>query len=66
MGRDYSNMLIWREHLSGIAQQVEFSKELQLKANELRRPFLDFIAEIGHQNNKFAYWSSIFLKKIPY
>lgn len=63
MGRDYSNMLIWREHLSGIAQQVEFSKELQLKANELRRPFLDFIAEIGHQNNKFAYWSSIFFEK---
>lgn len=63
MGRDYSNMLIWREHLSGIAHQVEFSKELQLKANELRRPFLDFIAEIGHQNNKFAYWSSTFFEK---
>lgn len=63
MGRDYSDMLVWRERLSGVAQQVEFGRELQSKAKDLRRPFIDFMAETGCRNNKFVYWTSIVFEK---
>lgn len=51
-------MLAWRAQLDGTATKVETGKELQLKANELRRQFIDFVAETSSPNSRFARWSS--------
>ncbi|MBI5402025.1 MAG: hypothetical protein HY959_01375 [Ignavibacteriae bacterium] len=63
MGKDYDDMLAWDNLLSKIAKQVGYGKDLQSKALELRRPFLDFIAETAHQNEVFVRWSSSVFEK---
>lgn len=63
MGKDYNNMLAWKKNLPTIAMQVGCGKDLQLKANELKRQFLDFMAETACQNDKFVQWSSDVFEK---
>ncbi len=63
IGRDYNDMLSWRDRLSDMADQIETGKKLQQKAMQSRRQFMDFIAETGRVNNDFVRLSSNVFEK---
>lgn len=63
MGRDYSHAMQWKTRMPHNVTHVEIGKELQRRAKELRRPFIDFVTMAGSSNNEFVRWSSIVFER---
>lgn len=65
LGRDYRRALEWKKRMPQNAVQAEAGRDLQVKAAELRRPFIDFMSTFGPPSldGRFTYWSSLVFEK---
>lgn len=58
LGRDYLRLLAWERALGKGFVRVHYAEHLQELALRWRRPYLDWIATLGRQNNSLVWWSS--------
>lgn len=58
LGRDYLRLLAWERALGKGFVRVHYAEHLQELAMRWRRPYLDWIATLGRQNNSLEWWSS--------
>lgn len=58
LGRDYLRLLAWERSLGKGFVRVHYAKHLQELAMRWRRPYLDWIAALGLQNDNLVWWSS--------
>lgn len=58
LGIDYLRFKCWNETIGSGWQNLEYSKQLQSLALEWRKHYLDWLTELGKQNNNLIWWSS--------
>jgi len=58
LGRDYLKMCAWELSLGQGFERIQYTRELQNIGNQWRRPYLDWIADLGKVHNGLEWWSS--------
>ncbi len=66
LGRDYLRFKKWNETLGPDWQRLNYSKQLQSLALKWRNPYLDWLTELGKQNNNLTWWSSSISERNTY
>jgi hypothetical protein len=66
LGRNYLRFKEWHKTLSHGWENVKYSQKLQSLAMEWRKPYLDWLTEIGKQNNNLTWWSSSISERNTY
>jgi hypothetical protein len=66
LGQNYLRFKEWNETLGPDWQNLRYSKQLQGLALEWRQPYLDWLTELGKQNNNLAWWSSSIAERNTY
>ena len=66
LGRNYSCFKEWNETLGHDWQNVKYSELLQTLALAWRKPYLDWLTEIGKQNDNLIWWSSSIAERNTY
>lgn len=65
-GQNYLRFKEWNESLGPDWQNLKYSKQLQSLALEWRQPYLDWLTELGKQNNNLIWWSSSIAERNTY
>src|SRR5271157_4499509 len=66
LGRDYSHFKEWKEGLGPDWQHLDYSQQLQSLALKWREPYLDWLTELGKNNDNLAWWSSSISERNTY
>jgi hypothetical protein len=66
LGRNYLRFKDWKETLGPGWQNLRYSKQLQSLALKWRKPYLDWLTELGKQNNTLTWWSSSISERNTY
>ncbi len=66
LGRNYLRFKEWNETLGPDWQNLKYSNQLQSLALGWRTPYLDWLTELGKQNNNLVWWSSSISERNTY
>jgi hypothetical protein len=66
LGRNYLRFRFWNEALGSTWKNLRYSKQLQSLALEWRKAYLDWLTELGKQNNNLVWWSSSISERNTY
>lgn len=58
LSQDYTEYMQWKKVMPDGAQEIKFKNNLDAIANDLRKPFLHLMANLGANFNSPAWWSS--------
>ena len=56
--QDYLELMDWQRVIENRADHLEVGPMLNHAAEQLRKPFLDLITELGRRHNSVAWWAS--------
>lgn len=58
LGRDFDRLLAWEASLASGFVRVDYAERLQDVAGRLRRPFLEWMGDLGQAHDSFGWWIS--------
>jgi hypothetical protein len=66
LGQNYLRFKEWNESLGPDWKNLRYSQQLQSLGLEWREPYLDWLTELGKQNNNLIWWSSSIAERNTY
>ncbi len=56
LGQDIAKFNLARQNFEGLSTQIDSSQRFHQAANALRQPYLEYLYDIGRQNNSLDWW----------
>ena len=66
VGSDYRRMLELEKGELQQWQRIKISEKLQAAAQRFRKPFIEWVGELGRQRNSLCWWAGSIAEKEPY
>jgi len=66
LGRNYLRFQEWNKTIGHAAENLKYSNQLQSLALKWRSSYLDWLTELGKQNNNLTWWSSSIAERNTY
>jgi hypothetical protein len=58
LSNDYLKLKQWKKDLGDSFSYIHINRELELSAQRLKKPYLKWIAQLGHNHPEAAWWAS--------
>lgn len=55
---DYTKLKLWRAGLGDVFYYLQINQELELSAQWLKKPYMQWLAKLGHNHPESAWWAS--------